>query len=128
MSKYTTEVRYICEVNADLDESKGFNNVDEIITEAAPKIFDFEFPIYDEAYRLPFEKMILRHFYMREIGLETVGLWKLKLWIKTYISKEAPSPACFKQEYHQTCKERINKSHPLQTAKRRKRGGALPCI
>ena len=82
MSKYTTEVRYICEVNADLDESKGFNNVDEIITEAAPKIFDFEFPIYDEAYRLPFEKMILRHFYMREIGLETVGLWKLKLWDK----------------------------------------------
>lgn len=82
MSKYTTEVRYICEVNADLDESKGFNDVDEIITAAAPKIFNFEFPIYDEAYRLPFEKMILRHFYTREIGLETVGLWKLKLWDK----------------------------------------------
>ena len=82
MSKYTTEVRYICEVNADLDESKGFNDVDEIITAAAPKIFNFEFPIYDEAYRVPFEKMILRHFYTREIGLETVGLWKLKLWDK----------------------------------------------
>ena len=82
MSKYTTEVRYICEVNADLDESKGFNDVDTILTNAAPKIFNFEFPIYDNSYRLPFEKMILRHFYTREIGFETVGLWKLKLWDK----------------------------------------------
>ena len=82
MSKYTTEVRYICEVNADLDESKGFNDVDNILTNAAPKIFNFEFPIYDNSYRLPFEKMILRHFYTREIGFETVGLWKLKLWDK----------------------------------------------
>ena len=82
MSKYTTEVRYICEVNADLDESKGFNDVDNILTNAAPKIFNFEFPIYDNAYRLTFEKMILRHFYTREIGFETVGLWKLKLWDK----------------------------------------------
>lgn len=82
MSKYTTEVRYICEVNADLDESKGFNDVDNILTNAAPKIFNFDFPIYDNSYRLPFEKMILRHFYTREIGFETVGLWKLKLWDK----------------------------------------------
>lgn len=79
MSKYTTEVRFICETEAGLSESAGFNNIEDIITEAAPKIFNFNFPIYDEAYRLIFEKNILRHFYVREIGLETVGLWKLKL-------------------------------------------------
>lgn len=82
MGKYTTELRFICETESGLDESKGFNDVDNIITQAAPNVFNFDFPIYDEAYRLPFEKMILRHFYSREIGYETYGLWKLKLWDK----------------------------------------------
>lgn len=79
MSKYTTEVRFICEVEAGLKESKGFNSIDNILTAAAPKIFNFDFPIYDENYRLVLEKTILRHYYTREIGMETVGLWKLKL-------------------------------------------------
>lgn len=80
MSKYTTEIRYICENAAGLDESKGYQDIDDIITQAAPKIFDFDFPIFDENYRLPLEKTILRHYYTREIGEETVGLWKLRLW------------------------------------------------
>lgn len=79
MSKYTTEVRFICEYEADLEESKGFNNVDAIITAAAPKIFNFSFPIWDESYRLVLEKKILKHYYTREICAETVGLWKLWL-------------------------------------------------
>ena len=82
MSKYTTEVRYICESKAGLRESKGLGNVDSILTTSAPLIFNFDFPIYDEQYRLVFEKMILRHFYVREIAFETVGLWQLKLWDK----------------------------------------------
>lgn len=82
MGKYTTELRFICETEAGLTESKGFNDVDQIITDAAPKIFSFDFPLYDESYRVVFEKMILRHFYSREIGYETYGLWKLKLWDK----------------------------------------------
>ena len=79
MSKYTTEVRYICETYAGYDESQGFNKVDEIIKVAAPKVFDFDFPIFDENYRLPLETKILRHYYTREISEETVGLWKLRL-------------------------------------------------
>lgn len=79
MSIYTTEVRYICEFENGLDESKGYNDIETIITTAAPKIFNFDFPIFDESYRLPLEKKILKHFYTREIGFETVGLWKLKL-------------------------------------------------
>ena len=31
MSKYTTEVRYICEHYAGLNESTGFEDVDEIV-------------------------------------------------------------------------------------------------
>lgn len=79
MSKYTTEVRFICETEAGYTQSKGFNEIDDILNESAPKIFNFDFPIFDENYRLVLEKQILRHYYTREICEETVGLWKLRL-------------------------------------------------
>lgn len=79
MSIYTTEVRYICEVEAGYDVNQGFSKIDEILDRAVPKIFDFEWPIFDEEYRVPLEKKILRHFYTREIGCETYGHWKLML-------------------------------------------------
>lgn len=79
MSKYTTEVRYICETLAGLSESVGYADVEQVIKNCLPKVFDFNFPIFDESYRSVLETKILRHYYTREIGLETVGLWKLKL-------------------------------------------------
>ena len=79
MSKYTTEVRYICEVNSGLNESVGYSKIEDVITGAIPKIFDFDFPIFDESYRIVLERKILKHFYTREICEETVGLWKLRL-------------------------------------------------
>lgn len=79
MSKYTTELRYICETEYGLKESVGQSKVDEILEAVAPKIFSFDFPIFDENYRLALEIKILRHFYTREIGSETYGLWKLRL-------------------------------------------------
>ena len=79
MSKYTTEVRYICEKAAGYDESKGYADVDEIINDSVSNIFSFNFPIFDESYRNVICSKILKHYYTREIGFETVGLWKLKL-------------------------------------------------
>lgn len=79
MSKYTTEVRFICETEAGYTESRGFNSVNDILAAAAPKVFNFDFPVFDESYRLPLEIKILRHYYTREISEETVGLWKLRL-------------------------------------------------
>ena len=79
MSKYTTEVRYICESYSGLDSSVGLDDTDRVIESAAPKIFSFWFPIFDEAYRGVLCKKILKHFYTREICEETVGLWKLRL-------------------------------------------------
>lgn len=79
MSKYTTEVRFICETEYGLKESAGQTKVNDILADVAPKIFNFDFPIFDENYRLALEIKILRHFYTREIGCETVGLWKLRL-------------------------------------------------
>lgn len=79
MSKYTTEVRFICETAAGLVESKGYSDIDNVLTTAAPIVFDFDFPMWDESYRLVLEKKILKHYYTREICAETVGLWKLWL-------------------------------------------------
>lgn len=79
MSLYTTEVRFICETAAGYMESQGASKIEEIISASIPQIFDFDFPIFDESYRFNLEKKILRHFYLREIGQETVGLWKFYL-------------------------------------------------
>lgn len=79
MSKYTTELRYICETEAGLSESVGQTKIKDVIAKAIDKIFDFDFPIFDEGYRNVLETKILKHYYTREIGLETYGLWKLKL-------------------------------------------------
>ena len=82
MSKYTTEVRFICENFAGYDESQGFSSVDQIISAALPKVFPFEVPIFDPAYKTVLCTKILRHYYTREIGSETVGLWQLRMQTK----------------------------------------------
>ena len=83
MSKYTTEVRFICESYAGLDESVGYDSVDEVIENSYDKIFKTnDIPMFNgetEAHRTGLFKKILLHYYTREIGYESVGLWKLKL-------------------------------------------------
>lgn len=79
MSKYTTEVRFICENIAGLSESEGANNVDSILDKCWNKVFNFDFPIFDENYRQVLCRKILKHYYTREIAHETVGRWKLAL-------------------------------------------------
>lgn len=79
MSSFTTQVRFICETLAHRDESAGGDDVNTIINLASPRIFNFNYPIFDENYRSELNHKILRHFYTREIGYETYGLWKLKL-------------------------------------------------
>ena len=86
MARYTTLLRSICEVEAGLQESSG--NYREVIAQAAPKIFDFDFPFYDESKRQQFEENFLRHFYMQEIGAETVNLWKM--WLEDKFNTVLP--------------------------------------
>lgn len=106
MSKYTTELRFICERESGLGNSVGGKKVSEVIANALPKIFDFDFPIFDEAYRGVLEKKILMHFYTREIGLETYGLWKLKL--ETVLNEIMPY-------YNQLYKSQLLTFNPLYT-------------
>lgn len=79
MSKYTTEVRFICENSAGLSKSEGADNVDSVLDKCWNKIFNFDFPIFDENYRQVLCRKILKHYYTREIAHETVGRWKLAL-------------------------------------------------
>ena len=79
MSKYTTEVRFICENSAGLSESEGADNIDSILDRCWNKVFNFDFPIFDENYRQVLCRKILKHYYTREIAHETVGRWKLAL-------------------------------------------------
>ena len=79
MSKYTTEVRFICENSAGLSKSEGADNVDSILDKCWNKVFNFDFPIFDENYRQVLCRKILKHYYTREIAHETVGRWKLAL-------------------------------------------------
>ena len=82
MSLHTTEVRYICEKAANYEESQGYKRVNDILNTVWDKVIPQDWPIFDEEYRPVLCKKILKHFYTREIGLETVGLWQLKLETK----------------------------------------------
>lgn len=84
MSKYTTELRYIIEEYNEEEISDNANS-DDLIEKALPKLFNFNYPIYNEDYKKTLELNIVRHFYTREICTETVGRWKMflrdRLWM-----------------------------------------------
>lgn len=88
MSKYTTEIRYICETLSGLTESAGADSVDDVINKSWDKIFTTKTKFFDENYRSILCKKILKHYYLREIGCETVGIWKL--WVNTRLEEIMP--------------------------------------
>ena len=88
MSKYTTEVRFICENKSGLSESKGFGSVDEVLNGSWGNIFTSKVSFFDENYRGVLCKKILKHYYLREIGCETVGIWLL--WMNTKLEEIMP--------------------------------------
>lgn len=104
MAKYTTLVRSICEVKAGLDESTGFTNVDQVLNGSWNKIFTTQCEFFDEDYRSILCKKILKHYYMREIGAETAGLWML--WMNTKLEEIMPF-------YNQLYKSELLEFNPL---------------
>ncbi|MBO7206599.1 MAG: hypothetical protein J6W10_03185, partial [Kiritimatiellae bacterium] len=83
MSKYTTEVRWICESKSGFTEEElKTKTVDQIIAAARTQIFNFSWDSYNDTWKEAIEKFILKYYYTREIGLETVGLWQLKLSVR----------------------------------------------
>lgn len=104
MSRYTTQLRYICEVESGLSESVGGKQVASVIEGARGKIFDFHYPIFDEAYRPVLETKILKHYYTREVCAETYGLWKL--WLDAKMNEIMPY-------YNQMYKSELLEFNPL---------------
>lgn len=89
MSKYTTELRYICEVNSGFKtEELDGKSVDDIVKASRKNIFNFSYPIYDESHRAELECKILKHYYTREIAAETFGLWRL--WLNSTMNEIMP--------------------------------------
>ena len=104
MSKYTIEVRYICEQKAGLQESTGFNNINSVLDKSWDKIFTTNWEIFDESYRKILCEKILRSYYTREICAETVGLWQL--WLDSTLCEIMPM-------YNQLYKTTIYEFNPL---------------
>lgn len=104
MSKYTTEVRFICEHDAGLDNSVGFTQVDTVIDRCWNQIFTTNTDFFDENYRSVLCKKILKRYYTREIGCETVGLWKL--WMNERLESIMPY-------YNQLYKSELIEFNPM---------------
>lgn len=80
VSTYTTTIRDYIESFSHYQHTDQipFSNKDKI--ELGRKhLFDFDYPIFDSAYRKVFETHFIRNFYMREVGFETMGLFKFRL-------------------------------------------------
>jgi hypothetical protein len=109
MSKYTTEVRFICESYAGLQESGGYNDIENILDRSYDKIFAVNLlPRFNgetDEHRTELFKKILRHYYTREIAYETVGLWKQK--INTKLMEILPY-------YNQLYESELVKYNPLE--------------
>jgi hypothetical protein len=75
MATYTITLKEIVDLYA-LD---GATNLRDKIELARTKIFDFDYPFFDETKRADFETDFIRNFFMREIGFETEEYWKFQL-------------------------------------------------
>lgn len=74
MSKYTTELRWIIEQTLD---DRGLTHIESNWPTTYETIGLNDYPIFDEAYRNKLNNKIIRHYYTREIGAETVGRFRM---------------------------------------------------
>lgn len=115
MSKYTTQVRFICESKSGLEVSGGSGNVDNIIAGSWNKIFTSKAPFFDENYRSVLCSKILKHYYMREICCETVGIWTL--WMNTRLEEIMP----YYNQLYESAKIEFNPMHDVDLTRKHER-------
>ena len=75
LAKYTMTIKDI--VNSYYDGTSL--SVDDKLEDTRQYIFDFNYPVLDEATKKRIEVAILKHYYYREIAFETIGEFKIKL-------------------------------------------------
>lgn len=115
MSKYTTEVRFICESKSGLEVSGGSGDVDKIIANSWNKIFTSKVTFFDEEYRSVLCQKILKHYYLREICCETVGIWTL--WMNTRLEEIMP----YYNQLYESAKIKFNPMHDVDLTREHKR-------
>lgn len=115
MSKYTTEVRFICESKSGLEVSGGSGDVDKIIANSWNNIFTSKAPFFDEEYRSVLCQKILKHYYLREICCETVGIWTL--WMNTKLEEIMP----YYNQLYESAKIKFNPMHDVDLTREHKR-------
>lgn len=113
MSVYTTELRYYIESLAP-DKIKG--DIGAMCLNADHHIFTYHHPMWGgENERQKLHTSILKHFYFREIGFETVALWKfflnrkmmemmpryVELYNTTTYEYDLMSPISFRESYNE---------------------------
>lgn len=76
MATYTTRLQTLIDGYA---QGQIALSTAEKIEFARKKLFDFDYPFFDEGLRASFETNFIRKFYMNEIGFETEGLFKFQL-------------------------------------------------
>lgn len=76
MSKFTTT---LYDILKDVNSGKTGLTIDEKIKNLSDEIFDFSYAVIDDETKSRIQIKILKHYLMREIAFETVGLFKLKL-------------------------------------------------
>ena len=111
MSVYTTEVRFICESESGLETSGGSNDVNSVIANSWNKIFTSNAPFFDESYRSILCQKILKHYYLREICCETVGMWKL--WMNTRLEEIMP----YYNQLYESTKIEFNPMHDVNVTR-----------
>lgn len=74
MSKYTTELRWVMEQALD---DLGLTHEEENWKKCWKVVGLDDYPLYDETHRDELNTKIVRHYYTREIGSETVGRWRM---------------------------------------------------
>ena len=79
MSVYTMELRVAMEALTGATEKEEYSGVDELISNARPLIFDFDYPIFDTSYKSILESKILKYYYFHEICDVPLARWKLML-------------------------------------------------
>lgn len=115
MSKYTTELRYICEEAAgvnnheEMSENPGYSDTASIIEAARVKLFDFSYPIFDVSYKATLETKIIKHYYFREIGAESYG--QFKMWLDRRMNEIMPY-------YNQLYQSELLKFNPFYNSER----------
>ena len=75
LAKYTMMIKDI--VNSYYDGTSM--SIDDKLEDTRSFIFDFNYPVLDEATKKRIEVAILKHYYYREIAFETIGQFKIKL-------------------------------------------------